>query len=760
HAGTRPALLAPRSANLARLLARPALPAGEHYNCPAPTWPGQMSCLSVTRSVPAPGSRQAAAAPTANGPYAPADLLSAYKLATYAARNGTGRTIAIVDAFSDPNAAADLGHYRAKFHLPSCTTGSGCLRIVNESGSTSPLPKPDAGWAGEESLDLDMVSAICPRCRVLLVEARSASPADLGVAEDTAVKMGARFVSNSWSTPTEGPGQDSLDHYFNHPGVAIAFASGDSGLGLSYPTDLQYVTAVGGTTLTRAGNGRGWAETAWGPGSQTDPGATGSGCSMLAAKPSWQLADASQPGGCLNRTENDVAAVANQATGVYVYDSYLTGGSDWQQVGGTSAATPIVTATYALAGIPARNSYPAEYPYLHASHLFDVTTGSNGTCEAARQYLCNAVRGYDGPTGLGTPDGTGAFSSAGAHLITLVDPGTQDVRRGAALSLRITGLDTRSVTSLRYQAAGLPSGLSVHSVAHSTNGLISGTLPGAPGTFRVTLTATDGSVTGSTRFTIVIASSLTGASTAAEVHAGSGSWCLDDSGGSKGALVTIRTCTGVSSQLWKYLAAGGPGDAGTLRIAGLCLGLSGSDGALAGCNGSPGQQWVYLGFGELANLGASRCLTAATLTAGARVQVAACTGRSRQTWTLPAGSIVSAAGSRCLDNPGNSSSAGTSVDVAACGRPQDNWILRGDGTIRSATGLCLSVNGSGLSGTAVVIETCDNLDLSQLWLTGPGGELINYGSARCLTDPASGGPGTVLRQDDCYGQAGQVWGLS
>src|SRR5208282_3463770 len=186
-------------------------------------------------------------------------------------------------------------------------------------------------------------------------------------------------------------------------------------------------------------------------------------------------ADATTPDGCLNRTENDVAAVADPNTGVVIYDSY--GEPGIFEIGGTSAATPIITAIYALAGTPTPNTYPAQYPYLHPSHLFNVATGANGTCEPYRRYLCHGGHGYNGPTGLGTPDGTAAFADGSAHLVTLIDPGTIDREADSRFSLRITGLDSARVASLRWSARGLPAGLSIHGVPRSTSALITGNLP-------------------------------------------------------------------------------------------------------------------------------------------------------------------------------------------------------------------------------------------------------------------------------------------
>lgn len=488
----------------------PRLPGDERRVCPVATRPGQMECQSVYQLAgPGPNAPAFVSAAARVPGLSPSSLRSAYGLALAAARKGRGETVAIVDAYRDPDAARNLASYRRHFGLGSCPTSSGCLRIVNQDGRSGPLPKKNANWAVEESLDLDMVSAICPRCRLLLVEARSSSTGSMGTAEKAAAR-GARFVSNSWSGP-EFAGQWADNHYFNHPGDAIVFAAGDSGYGTVYPAALQYVTSVGGTTLRRASSGsRHWTETAWG---STDPaatGGTGSGCSPLTAKPSWQRKPVDiGPDGCPNRTENDVAADANPATGVAIYDSYRTGGT-WAQIGGTSAATPIIAAVYALAGDPARRSYPASYVYQHPARFHDVKSGVNGVCPAARSYLCHAEVGYDGPTGVGTPSGSYGFSRHGTDPVTLVDPGAKTATAGAALSVQITGLDTRSAArSLTYTAAGLPAGLSVRRVAGSTSGTVTGTVSAAitSGTiFHVVVTAKDRKThkSGTTRFTITV----------------------------------------------------------------------------------------------------------------------------------------------------------------------------------------------------------------------------------------------------------------
>ena len=462
-----------------------------------------MTCMSIIRT--AVGNRFAALAPgavspSANGPYSPTDLRKAYKLTT-AASKGSGRTIAIVDAFNDPHANADLKVYRAHFHLPACTTSNGCLHILNQRGKSSPLPHADAGWAVEESLDLDMVSAICPKCHILLIEATTPSDVNLGTADNTAIARGAKYVSNSWGNVEFGA-EHTFDHFFNHPGHVIDFAAGDKGFGSTYPAGSQYVTSVGGTSLRHSGNGRGWTESVWGTSANNPPDGTNSGCSLYEPKPSWQLADASRANGCPNRTENDVAAVADPNTGVLIYDTYQEPVPG--EVGGTSAATPIITGIYALAGVPVTNTYPAEYPYLHAKNLFDVTSGANGSCGTAQAYLCHGIPGFDGPTGLGTPNGTTAFGLRAVRRVTLIDPGTQTRTGGTAFSLKITGLDTAKVKSLHFTENGLPTGLSIHAIPNSTNGQITGTLPTTPGTFAVTITGSDGTAKGSTHFDIVV----------------------------------------------------------------------------------------------------------------------------------------------------------------------------------------------------------------------------------------------------------------
>jgi subtilase family serine protease len=318
--------------------------------------------------------------------YGPSDLRSAYGLTSASTSNGAAQTIGIVDAYDDPNAASDLANYRLTYGLPACNTG--CFTKVNQSGGTS-YPRGSSGWGEEISLDLDMASAICPNCKILLVEASSNSLSNLGTAVNTAAAKGATVISNSYGGGEFSSEGSYASAYYNHPGIAVTASSGDSGYGAQFPAASGYVTAVGGTTLNQSGSG--WTETAW--------SGAGSGCSAYITKPSWQTDT-----GCLRRTIADVAADADPSTGVAVYDTFREGG--WLEFGGTSVASPIIASVYALAGNAGSVTYGA-YPYSHTSSLTDITSGINGSCGGS--YLCTAGPGYDGPTGLGTPSGILGF---------------------------------------------------------------------------------------------------------------------------------------------------------------------------------------------------------------------------------------------------------------------------------------------------------------------------------------------------------------
>jgi subtilase family serine protease len=318
--------------------------------------------------------------------YHPADLRSAYNIH----QNGSKDTIvAVVDAYHYPTAESDMNTYRKEFGIPPCTRRNGCFQQVNQHGGTKKFPEVNVGWNQEAALDLEMVSAMCPKCRILFVEADNNHSPNLGKAVDTAVAMGAHVVSNSYSGKEKwSPNQE---YHYDHPGVAITASSGDSGLGVGFPATSPHVIAVGGTALhVDQTVARGWSEVAW--------SGAGSGCSQIYPKPAWQ-----HDRGCDQRMEADVSAVASPATGVAVYGP--TGrGSQWMVFGGTSVAAPLIGGVF---GLNAGKVTYAKTLYRHHDELYDVTSGSNGSCNG--HYRCTARVGYDGPTGWGTPNGIGAF---------------------------------------------------------------------------------------------------------------------------------------------------------------------------------------------------------------------------------------------------------------------------------------------------------------------------------------------------------------
>ena len=461
--------------------------------------PHHAACLALRRTDKLPNTGPALSPNALPSGYGRTDLLSAYSLPS---SGGSGQTVAIVDAQDDPNAESDLATYRSTYGLPACTTANGCFKKIDQNGGTN-YPSADSGWAGEISLDVDMVSAVCPTCHILLVEATSASMADLGTAVNRAVSQGAKFVSNSYGGSEDGSEGTADSQYFHHPGVAITASSGDGAYagGTSYPASSQYVTAVGGTALSRSsGTTRGWTESVWKTNSSEG---AGSGCSQDVAKPAWQ-----KDTGCSKRMVSDVSAVADPATGVAVYQTY--GGSGWAVYGGTSASSPIIASVYALAGTPGSSDVPASYAYAHTGNLYDVTSGNNGSCSPS--YFCTAATGYDGPTGLGTPNGLGAFTAGGTgtETVSVTNPGSQSGVVGTAVAKQISATDSAG-KALTYSATGLPAGLSI-----SSSGLISGT-PTTAATYTVTVTASSGTATGSTTFSWTVTTSGGGGCTAAQL---------------------------------------------------------------------------------------------------------------------------------------------------------------------------------------------------------------------------------------------------
>jgi subtilase family serine protease len=333
----------------------------------------------------------------------PAQFQAAYNINT---AGGAGQVVALVDAFDNPNAANDLAVYRAQWGLPAC--GSGCFTKVNQLGQTYNYPSPDSGWGVEEDLDIEMVSATCPNCKIILVEANSSYFSDLGAAVVEAAALGATVISNSYQGG-EFQGEDDDTPY--QQAVPVLASAGDDGYGTGYPAASQYVISVGGTSLYQGGGGsRGWTERVW--------SGSGSGCTQYAAKPSWQT-----DSGCKNRTMNDIAWDADPNTGPAEYDSYGEGG--WFTVGGTSVSSPAVAGEIAAAstnGLTNAGFIYANYSYHPPVHVVrggsnertaqqtnmtDIKIGGNGGCNPS--YLCQAGPGYDGPSGVGTPYGMGAI---------------------------------------------------------------------------------------------------------------------------------------------------------------------------------------------------------------------------------------------------------------------------------------------------------------------------------------------------------------
>ncbi|MGE5564439.1 MAG: peptidase S8 [Bacillota bacterium] len=321
--------------------------------------------------------------------YGPGDLRSAYSLPS---SGGAGKTIAIVDAYGYPNAEQDMNTYRAQYGIPACTTANGCFKKVNQNGQQGNYPRTDTGWDQEQALDLDMASAICPDCKILLVQASTSSFTNLMTAVDTAANTpGVVAISNSYGG-SEFSSEASYESHYNSPvarGIAVTVSSGDNGYGVEFPAAAHDVTAVGGTSLLKASNARGWTETVW--------NGAGSGCSAYITKPTWQTDT-----GCARRTVADVSAIADPNTGVAVYGPVTAKRSGWMVFGGTSVAAPIIGSIYALGSAASPGS-----EYAHTGSLNDVTSGSNGSCGGT--YLCTGVVGYDGPTGNGTPIGTTDF---------------------------------------------------------------------------------------------------------------------------------------------------------------------------------------------------------------------------------------------------------------------------------------------------------------------------------------------------------------
>jgi len=438
----------------------------------APPAPGYARCFALVRkhlaSRPAGasgasvqpflvGGGAGAALAGPSGGLTPEDLASAYGFSP--SSGGTGKTVAIVDAFDDPNIESDLAKFDAEYtQLPSCTTANGCFTKVGQTGSTSVLPAADAtGWSVEITLDVEAVHAACPNCKILLVEANSNSNSNLALSTNKAVALGASVVSNSYGGPEEFAGPEEVSAY-DHPDVQVVASTGDAGFynwnwleleaqSANLPAASPTVVAVGGTTLHLSGSGTRASETVWNANKPLKPneskffaGASGGGCSHQFEAQLWQHdVDGFAATGCGGKRLNaDVSMVADPNTGLDIYDDYNCGskcaGADegWVTIGGTSLSAPLVSGLYALAGGARGISYPSLTLYgtqADSTGRFDVTEGGNGYCDGETAAECghpdsffgagridcegttecDAAPGYDGPSGVGTPVGLGLF---------------------------------------------------------------------------------------------------------------------------------------------------------------------------------------------------------------------------------------------------------------------------------------------------------------------------------------------------------------
>jgi subtilase family serine protease len=389
------------------------------------------------------GSTTPMATTTPTG-YGPAELARAFNLP---AAGGSTNNVTIVGVGAYPNLEADLTHYRSQYGLPACTAANGCLKIVDYHGGpplapNASLASVEESYATETALDVQMASAACPTCTITMVQIPmnllelllaatlglpGALATDFGTAVNEAVSLGAKAVSMSYGLPTglQGGllGTGAPAQALHHPGVAIVASSGDNGYTGSsqiWPQELPWVTSAGGITLTSGDGGQTFTKSAWGGQFTSSDGTTkwvgaGSGCALdLPAAVGQPAAVAANCNG--HRAVSDVSADADPHTGVAVYDTYTpdsgTGGG-WLVVGGTSAASPYLAGLYARAGTTGVNGPNTMYS-APAGSIEDVAGGSNSQngaadCTQFTAATCTGVTGWDGPTGVGVPNGLGAF---------------------------------------------------------------------------------------------------------------------------------------------------------------------------------------------------------------------------------------------------------------------------------------------------------------------------------------------------------------
>jgi hypothetical protein len=666
--------------------------AGE-LSCATPAHPGFLTCETVQA-----GRREDAG----GGPvgYGPSRLQSAYDLPS--SRAGMLKTVAVVAPFDDPNVVADLAAYRSYYDLPPCTPSSGCFREYDEGGGAIPPNSPPPAnptWALQTAEQLDTISAVCPNCRLILVEVNSASMQDVGTGLTNAINLGADVVTIGVSEPESSADiTDDTDYFQDTKGVAITAAVGDAGYQeagspLNYPAASQYVTAVGGTTLNYAGAGgctkaeagqRGWCEKVWNDLSdKAIPQGTESGCSLFEPQPSWQARVAGQGCGSF-RTTVDVAADADPRTGVAVYDTYGTA-SPWQQsaTGGTSVSAAIVAGVYALAALPQSTSYPASYPYLHPQGLNDVTSGTDlapGQTPCRPSYLCVARTGYDGPSGLGTPSGTLSFSATGSTTGVLYNG-----IRGMCAD------DSKDASS--------------------------------PGN-KIQIWHCDGHA--SQRWTITSHGTI-------QIKGD----CLDNTDGQavNGNPMELAPCAGgAPDQQWRPRSDGEIVNPAT----GMCLDnydvaatghgtQNGTQLDLRTCTRRPNQQWI-LPYSD--PIGLDRII-----------------------------SSYAASSSMCLDDRAGSYRNGNPVEADPCDNDPGSqaWTVEPDGTLQIG-GHCLGVYGASITaGTKVQLQTCGG-GINQRWQVLSDGQIVALDSESCLDEGDTPSGGIQLTISSCADQdPGQIW---
>lgn len=656
-------------------------PAGVTDPCPA-TSPDTAGCATLVRTrasradknadvitgaAESGGSRTTAHAQSAApGGLSPANLRAAYNL--QGASSGSGQTVAVVTAYNDPNAASDLAVYRSEYGLTPCTVADGCFKQVNESGGSS-LPGTALGWSASAAESMDAISGICPNCHILLVEASDTGISNLGAAENEAVALGAKVIDNDWTMSEINLGSEETAYdadYFDHPGVAITAPAGDNGYGvISYPAASRYVTAVGGTTLTAdSSSPTGYTETAW--------AGSSSGCSAYEPKPAWQTDT-----GCAGRTLNDLAADAG--TPVAFYDTPTEQG--WSTALGTAVAAAIVAAEYALAGTPASGTYPAAYPYEHpggsyttpgnaypyVDGLTNITSGSDGTCPVS--YLCTAGAGYNGPTGLGSPNTTLALTAAGAQT-GVIYAGIQtmclDNDRGtAAAGNKVQVYQCNGGASQDWTIQ--PDGTVRFDGSYCLYVSNAGTSAGDPVELG-TCSTTDGGMLWIPRADGTL------------YNPRSGMYLYDPDGIVNSTQVEIDTCNGASrTQQWPlpYSNPSATGPITSQVSSSLCLDddcgatTDGNKIQVYSCNGGTNQDWTVEPGGTLRVL--SGCMTANGNTGGALIVWDSCTGTESQYWIIRSDGSMWSPSAGCAVDPNGSTTLSTQLQIGSCGGAGALW---------------------------------------------------------------------------------------